>query len=216
MVRALQREHAQAEYQWAAEIVGRLDHLSVRDRMQLVEALAQVPREDFVDPAFASRVREDVSLPIGFRQTISRPSTVAQVLGALELQSNERVLEVGAGSGYLCAVLSRLNVEVFAVERIAPLAKCARACLDRLAFHVHLKVGDGLRGWQQFAPYDAIIVSAALKSEPLLLLAQLSEQGRLIAPMETEAGRQNLVLWRRDEAGVSSTVVGECQFVPAG
>ena len=146
--------------------------------------MGTVPRDEFVPEPFRPDAYEDHPLPIGEGQTISQPYIVAAMLEHLALQASDRVLEVGAGSGYVTALLSELCSEVCSVERYASLASAAEATLLRLGFRkVKIKVGDGSMGWSEHAPFDAILVSAATAEVPPALVEQLKEGGRMILPV---------------------------------
>ena len=180
---------------------------------RLLGAFAKVDRRVFVDPGFQEWAFADVALPIGLGQSISRPSTVAKILAILDVRLGEKVLEVGVGSGYVTALLAALEARVFGIECRGELAQRARAVIDELGFSaVRLRRGDGLQGWPSHAPFDAIVVSTALQSEPKELFQQLSYAGRLVAPVVTKAGRQRLCLWRR---GSDMVDLGPCEFVAA-
>ena len=180
----------------------------------VLDALAAVPRHEFVEEALRERAYDDHPLPIGHGQTISHPSTVALMTDALELGGGERVLEVGTGSGYQTAVLARLCANVYTVERLAPLAAQARRTLDGLGlYNVALRVGDGTIGWNAEAPYDAIIVTAGTPRLPRPFLAQLRAGGRLVVPLGDEDS-QTLVRYSVDSAGVvEEEEIGDCRFV---
>jgi protein-L-isoaspartate(D-aspartate) O-methyltransferase len=187
---------------------------------RLRHAFSVVAREEFIEPALGSRAGEDISLPIGFGQTISKPSTVARMLSSLELSAGERVLEVGTGSGYVLALLGALGVNGFGIERIAALGRIARKRLDRLGYQdLLLKVGDGMRGWSELAPFDAIIVSAAVDAVPNVLFSQLSKSGRLVVPLNVDpapCAKQRLILFRLGENGeMCPEDLGACHFVAA-
>lgn len=185
---------------------------------RLRSALASVPREVFIDPSLFARADEDLSLPIGYGQTISKPTTVVRMLSSLCLSPEERVLEVGVGSGYVLALLGKMGVCAYGIERFAPLARLARGRLDRLGLQdVLLKVGDGMKGWPEVGPFDAIVVSAAVDGIPNELLSQLSPKGRIVAPMNVDhLASQRLVLYRRVAASEYSTEdLGPCHFVSA-
>jgi protein-L-isoaspartate(D-aspartate) O-methyltransferase len=181
---------------------------------RVLEALAGVPRHEFVEEALRGRAYDDHPLPIGHGQTISHPSTVALMTDALELDGEERVLELGTGSGYQTAVLARLCANVYTVERLAPLAAQARRVLDRLGhYNVALRVGDGTIGWNAEAPYDAIIVTAATPRLPRPLLGQLRAGGRLVVPLGDQ-NSQILMRYRVDAEGmVEEEEIGDCRFV---
>jgi protein-L-isoaspartate(D-aspartate) O-methyltransferase len=163
---------------------------------QVRRAFRRVNRRDFVPLAWRGQADANLPLPIGYGQTTSQPSLIAWMIRLLELQPGERVLEVGTGSGYQTAILAELGcVDVFSIEVIPELARQAAERLEQLGYrHIHLREGDGYLGWVEYAPYDAILVSAACTAVPPALGAQLAERGRLVIPLETSEGWQEL--WR--------------------
>src|SRR5215213_5675885 len=166
---------------------------SVRDP-QVLEAMRHVPREAFVEPGCEEFAYEDGPLPIGEGQTISQPYIVALMIEAAELEPGDRVLEVGAGSGYAAAVLGRIAARVHAIERHAALADAAWRRLERLGCdNVELRVGDGTLGWPEAAPFDAILVAAGGPEVPRALKEQLAIGGRLVIPVGGEERRQTLL-----------------------
>jgi len=180
---------------------------------RVLAALARVPRHELVPPEQREHAYEDRPLPIGFEQTISQPYVVAYMTEQLRLRGDERVLEIGTGSGYQAAVLSLLAREVWSIEIVEPLAERARADLARLGFaNVHVRAGDGYRGWPEQAPFDAIIVTAAPGHVPQALVDQLAVGGRMVLPV----GRydQELLLVERDEHGVRRETLIGVRFVP--
>jgi protein-L-isoaspartate(D-aspartate) O-methyltransferase len=181
---------------------------------RVLEAMRQVPRHRFVPPDMWDMAYRDTPLPIGNGQTISQPYIVAYMTQMLHLSPEDRVLEVGTGSGYQVAILSRLAKEVFTIERVASLARHAEQILQDLGYHnVQLRIGDGGYGWPEAAPYDAIIVTAAAPEVPLPLIVQLADGGHLIAPVGP-AGYQDLVrLCRRGEQTQRENLV-PVAFVP--
>lgn len=153
----------------------------------VLEALASVPREQFVDPGDQAEAYRNAPLAIGFGQTISQPLVVALMTGALHPHADQRVLEIGTGSGYQSAVLARLVGEVFSIEIIEALGEGAKTALDGLGVdNVHVRVGDGHGGWPEAGPFDGIIVTAAADAVPDALIAQLKPGGRMVVPL----GRQ--------------------------
>src|ERR1700731_3944901 len=155
----------------------------VRDP-RVLEALRQVPREEFVDPGFEEFAYDDGPLPIGANQTISQPYMVALMIEAAGLRPSDRVLEVGAGSGYAAAVMSRIAARVHAIGRHAQLVEAATRRLQKLGYeNVELRVGDGTRGWPEAAPFDAILVAACGPEVPTTLKEELTIGGRLIIPV---------------------------------
>ncbi len=196
-------------------LVQRLQKAGITDPAVLA-VMRSVPRHLFVDEALASRAYEDTALPIGHGQTISQPYVVASMTEALLAGGRlEKVLEIGAGCGYQTAVLAQLVGEVYGIERIAPLLQRARILLRELGiYNLHLKVGDGVEGWKRSAPFDGIIVAAAAQELPEELLLQLGEGGRMVIPVTSGNGAQELlrVTRRGDEYHCES--LGTVRFVP--
>lgn len=187
----------------------------VRDR-RVLEAMRTVPREAFVPERLAELAYDDTPLPIGEEQTISQPYVVALMAEALELGPGDQVLEIGAGSGYAAALLSRMAREVWAVERHEPLARQARERMERLSYsNVHIIHGDGTLGWPEHAPYDAIVVAAGGPEVPQALLDQLAAGGRLVIPIGPDPRTQNLIRVRHRADGVYAREdLGAVRFVP--
>ena len=182
---------------------------------RVLEAMAAVPRHVFVDPSFWPRAYGDHALPTVEGQTISQPFIVARMLELAALEPDQRVLEIGTGSGYQTALLALLVERVFSVERVADLLRAARARLDSLGVrNAALRHGDGTLGWQEFAPYARVLVAAAAPRVPEALLAQMDEQGVLVIPVGSPT-LQHLEVWRRATSGDwQRTRHGECRFVP--
>ncbi len=187
----------------------------VRDE-RVLEALLTVPREAFVPERLAEFAYDDAPLPIGEEQTISQPFVVALMAEALEIRPGDKVLEIGAGSGYAAAVLSRLAREVWTVERHPSLAREARERMERLGYrNVHVLHGDGTLGWPEQAPYDAVVVAAGAPEVPQALLDQLAANGRLVIPVGSNLLTQNLVrVRRRPDGTVVREDLGGVRFVP--
>lgn len=182
----------------------------------VLTAMATVPRERFVSPSQARAAYDDSPLPIGAGQTISQPFVVGLMVEALALRPTDRALEVGSGSGYAAAVMSRICGHVFGVERHLALVEAARTALERLGYrNVSLRHGDGTLGWPEEAPFDAILVSAGGPSVPAALRGQLARGGRMVIPVGGPGRIQRLVRvlregedeWREDD-------LGEVAFVP--
>jgi protein-L-isoaspartate(D-aspartate) O-methyltransferase len=181
---------------------------------RVLAAMARVPRELFVAPELRSRAYEDAALAIGHGQTISQPYMVARICEALALRGDERVLDVGTGSGYQAAVLAELAAEVHTIERIAELAEQARANLAAAGYErVVVHVGDGTLGVPEHAPYAAIAVAAAAPEPPPSLYDQLRLGGRLVVPVGRRWGQELLVVVRSPEGPAVVRSV-PCRFVP--
>jgi protein-L-isoaspartate(D-aspartate) O-methyltransferase len=202
-----------------ARMVERLRGQGIRDA-RVLDAIAGVPRHVFVDEALASRAYEDTALPIGFRQTISRPFVVARMIEQLASgRELGKALEVGTGCGYQAAVLAQLAREVYSVERIRELLERARANLRSLRLaNLRLAHGDGWQGLERAAPFDSIIVAAAAAQVPDTLVRQLAVGGRMILPVrKTNAGTpdaQRLLLIERNALGCSQRELDPVRFVP--
>lgn len=194
-------------------LVERIQTRGIEDPAVL-SAVAAVPRHRFVPEPMRRRAYDDSALPIGFGQTISQPSLQALYLQTLKLGPDDRVLEIGAGSGYQTALLAELAGNVYAVDRIEELTQRAREVLDELGYrNIALVTKDGTVGWSKYAPYNAILVAAAAPQVPDTLVDQLAPGGRLLIPV---GGRdaQDLRLVTRSEAGTTEESVTGCVFVP--
>jgi len=181
---------------------------------RVLEAMAAVPRHEFVPEPWRKSAYEDRPLPIGHGQTISQPYVVAFMTEKLAPKSTDRVLEIGTGSGYQAAVLAKLVAEVDTIEIVEPLARQAEADLQRLGFkNVRVRAGDGYKGWPERAPFDAIIVTCAPDHIPEPLVAQLKEGGRMIIPVGPN-GDQQLYLLKKRDGKVERDSVLPVRFVP--
>ncbi len=189
--------------------------LGVRDDAVL-QAMRWVPREEFVSEAMREFAYRNAPLPIGSGQTISQPLIVAYMAEALELTATDRVLEIGAGSGYAAAVVSRIAKEVFTVERHRELADAARSRLERLRYdNVHVLHADGTLGWPEHAPFDAIVVAAGAPRVPPALLQQLVIGGRLVIPVGDQQHCQKLIrVTRLGEDDFEREELTDVRFVP--
>ena len=191
-----------------------LKNRGVKDA-RVLEAMADVPRHLFVDEALAHKAYGDHPVPIGENQTISQPFIVAQMTEALSLTGDERVLEVGTGSGYQAAVLAELSYRVYTVERIRSLMIRARTLLEKLGYrNILFKYSDGSVGWAEQAPFDAIIVTAGAPDVPQPLVDQLAPGGRLVIPVGRDRYAQSLLKIVKDAHGrTSRNYLGGCRFV---
>ncbi len=193
-------------------LVQLLESKGIRNR-QVLDVMARIPRHIFLDEALAHRAYENTALPIGFNQTLSQPYTVAKMSELVAECQPRRVLEVGTGSGYQTAVLSRLVTEVYSVERIQPLQARATERLRVLGVdNVWLRHADGVMGWPEMAPFHAIIVTAAPDEIPAGLLNQLADGGRMVIPVG--GSRQKLTVVTRTGNEFQQRVVEEANFVP--
>jgi protein-L-isoaspartate(D-aspartate) O-methyltransferase len=181
---------------------------------RVLSALRKVPREEFVPADYRWESYRDKALPIGYDQTISQPFIVAFMTEELQPQPKDRVLEIGTGSGYQAAILAELVAEVYSIEIIAPLAKNAETTLRRLGYkNVHVKTGDGYKGWPEHAPFDSIIVTCAPERVPQPLLDQLKEGGRMIIPVGVKFA-QELYLFEKKNGRLQQSAVLPVRFVP--
>ena len=181
---------------------------------RVLETMAMVPRERFVPEEISDRAYNDSALPIGHDQTISQPWVVAAICQALALKGDEKVLEVGTGSGYSAAVLAQLASHVWTIERIPELTEGARQALAELGVeNVEVVLGDGSRGLPEHAPYDGVAIHAATPEAPHSLLEQLAPGGRLVAPIATGSA-DLLTSFLRENGKLHQETIGPCRFVP--
>ncbi len=181
---------------------------------RVLAAMAKVPREEFVPQDSRAASYDDGPLPIGYDQTISQPYIVAFMTEQLRPKPSDRVLEVGTGSGYQAAILAELVADVYTIEIVEPLAKNAEATLPRLGYkNIHMKVGDGYKGWPEEAPFDAIIVTCAPDKVPQPLIDQLKDGGRMVIPVG-ERFAQQLYLLEKKNGQLKESVSLPVRFVP--
>jgi protein-L-isoaspartate(D-aspartate) O-methyltransferase len=186
----------------------------VKDQAVL-DVMRRVPRDRFVPADLVSTAYEDHPLPIGYGQTISQPYIVALMTEALMIKPGDRILEIGTGSGYQAAILAELGAEVYSVEIVPELEQQAAERLRGMGYEkIRVRNGDGYFGWQDHAPYDAIIVTAAPDHLPQPLISQLREGGRLIVPIGSPGAVQTLWLFEKIEGEVKASNLGEVRFVP--
>jgi protein-L-isoaspartate(D-aspartate) O-methyltransferase len=206
-----QHDHFRAQREEMVRI--QLAERGIRE-VRVLDAMRYVPRHEFIPEIARQNAYQDRPLPIGEGQTISQPYIVAAMLEHLALKVTDRILEVGTGSGYVTALLSLLVAEVYSVERHAQLAAAAENTLHRLGYrNMHIKVGDGSQGWAEYAPFDAILVSAATAEVPPALFAQLREGGRMMVPIGPSTS-QELQLIRKTGGEPEVKILEGCRFVP--
>lgn len=193
-------------------LINSLRYKGITDE-KLLYAFHKVPREKFISEPFRKYAYEDNALPIECNQTISQPFTVAYMTMALEVQEGNKVLEIGTGSGYQAAVLCELGADVYSIERIEQLYQTAKELLHKLRYMVHLKLGDGSLGWEEHAPFDRIIVTAAAPSVPSALVNQLKIGGKLVVPVGS-LEHQKLYVLTKQEEGADYKVHESFKFVP--
>ena len=182
---------------------------------KVLAAVERVPREEFVPPAFHHQAYENTALPIGEGQTISQPTVVAFMTQELELTDGVKVLEIGTGSGYQAAILSKLCRRVYTVERNRDLYVEVSQKFGRLRLHnIVTRWGDGTKGWPEQAPFDRILVTAAATKVPEALLAQLAPGGVMLLPLGSSPVDQNIVRLRKTPAGIAEEVLWPVRFVP--
>jgi protein-L-isoaspartate(D-aspartate) O-methyltransferase len=180
---------------------------------RVLASMGKVQRHLFMEEALVGEAYKDHPLPIGHKQTISQPFIVAQMTQALGLTGNEKVLEIGTGSGYQTAVLAELCSKVCTIERIRPLMERARYVLHELGYtNILFKSYDGTLGWEEWAPYDAIIITAGTPSVPEPLLGQLVDGGKMVVPVGDKAGQQLIKITRKNGA-YDKKSLGGCRFV---
>ena len=181
---------------------------------KVLTAIGSIPRHLFVSEALMDKAYSDIPLPIGEKQTISQPYIVAEMTQALELKKEDRVLEIGTGSGYQAAILAEIVYRVYSIERIHSLFVKARKLFDKLGYHnIVAKYSDGTTGWSDESPFDAIIVTAGAPEIPKVLVQQLAKGGRMVLPVGNQYS-QELIKISKDETGrIHQTNLGGCRFV---
>lgn len=207
-------EKSGRRYQRLAESMVRnqIEARGIKDP-RVLEAMKSVPRHEFVNESLIDQAYSDHPLPIGDQQTISQPYIVALMTEALQVDKDDRVLEIGTGSGYQAAILAELAYRVYTIERNRTLYERARQILEKLGYYNAIcRYGDGTLGWKEEGPFDAILVTAGAPEVPKPLVDQLKEGGRMIVPVGSSFS-QDLVKLYRDEKGIHQTDLGGCRFV---
>lgn len=184
-------------------------------RTDVLAAIERIPRELFLPASFHDQAYEDQALPIGQGQTISQPQIVAMMTEGLDVSRNQKVLEIGTGSGYQSAVLAHLSRRVYTIERHRSLSQTAEERLQALRIHnVTFRVGDGHKGWPEQAPFERIIVTAAASEMPQILVDQLAPEGVMVVPIGADGGEQILVRVVKTEGTISCRPLANVRFVP--
>lgn len=198
-----------------AMVKDQIERRGIRDRAVL-HALLQVPRHLFVEPDYLSQAYSDSALPIKENQTISQPYIVALMTQSAMLNAGDRVLEIGTGSAYQAAVLAEIVEEVYTIEIVKSLARTVDEKLKKLGYkNVTVRHGDGYRGWQEKAPFDAILITAAAPRIPQLLIDQLKVGGRMVLPLGKTKGSQDLiVLTKLEDGNLKEQFIAAVVFVP--
>ena len=186
----------------------------IKDK-KVLEAMRKVPRHEFVEDYLMPHAYEDTPLPIGLGQTISQPYIVALMTGLLQIEEGDRVLEVGTGSGYQAAILAEITDKVYTIEIFEELGEKARERLKRLGYkNINVKIADGYYGWEEYAPFDAIIVTCAAEHVPPPLLRQLKEGGKMCIPVGGPFQIQTLMLIEKKDSKIISKSILPVRFVP--
>lgn len=184
------------------------------DDIAVLKAIGEVERHQFVPAAMKHFAYDDVALPIGYGQTISQPYTVAFMTQSLQVKPGNKILELGTGSGYQAAILERMGMDVYSIERQYDILLQTQKLFDKLGIRVRTKCGDGTIGWSEFAPYDGIIVTAGSPSVPQSLKKQLAINGKLVIPVGDKVSQKLKIITKLDEENFREEDVPEFKFVP--
>jgi protein-L-isoaspartate(D-aspartate) O-methyltransferase len=193
-----------------------IEQLRLRGELSedVLDAMNKLPREKFVIPSFVNKAYEDSALPIECNQTISQPYTVAYMTSCLRIKKDDKILEIGTGSGYQACLLAMLGARVFSVERIRELFETAKSIINELGFNINLRLGDGSLGWKEFAPFQGIIVTAAAPGTPEVLKSQLAIGGRIVVPVGEKGVQTMYIITRRSETAFDEQTTDRFRFVP--
>lgn len=194
-------------------LADKLEEKGIKDQ-NVLAAIRAIPRHEFVDTALENKAYDDTALPIGARQTISQPYTVAAQTELLQVKKGDKILEIGTGSGYQAAILCHMGAEVYSVERQEKLYHTAKKILNDLGYRPELKLGDGTLGWSAYAPYDGIVVTAGAPEVPEDLIEQLSIGGRLIVPVGSQDSQVMVRVTRVSENEYDEERLQHFKFVP--
>ncbi len=195
------------------DLVDKLRKRGITDE-RVLHSIAEVERDKFVPDALIMHAYKDIALPIGYGQTISQPYTVAYMTQAMNLSSDDKVLEIGTGSGYQAALLENMGMKVYSIERQFEIYVKTQKLFDKLGIRVHTKYGDGTIGWEEYAPYNGIIVTAGSPSVPVSLKKQLAIGGRLVIPVGDKKSQILKIIQKIGEDDFDVTDIPEFAFVP--
>ncbi len=195
------------------ELVDKLSEKGIHD-IYVLKAMGEVERDKFIPIAMKHHAYKDVALPIGYGQTISQPYTVAYMTQSLKLKPGSKVLEIGTGSGYQAALLVKMGMDVYSIERQFDIYSQTQKLFDLLGIRVHTKCGDGTIGWEEFSPYDGIIVTAGSPSIPVSLKKQLTNGGRLVIPVGNKNSQMLKIITKLDQNDFETVDVPQFSFVP--
>ncbi len=195
------------------DLVDKLRKRGITDE-RVLRSVSEVERDKFVPDALKMHAYKDIALPIGYGQTISQPYTVAYMTQALKLSPDDKVLEIGTGSGYQAALLENMGMKVYSIERQFEIYIKTQKLFDKLGIRVHTKYGDGTIGWEEYAPYNGIIVTAGSPSVPVSLKKQLAIEGRLVIPVGDKKSQILKIIQKLDEDDFDVRDIPEFAFVP--
>jgi len=195
------------------ELVDIISEKEISD-IYVLKAISEVERHKFVPEILLAHAYKDVALPIGYGQTISQPYTVAFMTQSLKVKPNSKILEIGTGSGYQAAILYKMGANVYSIERQFEIYERTRKLLDKLQIRVNTKCGDGTIGWEEFAPYDGILVTAGSPNVPPSLMKQLAVGGKLVIPVGDKVSQRLKIITKVDEDKFETVDIPEFVFVP--
>jgi len=195
------------------ELIDIISEKEISD-IYVLKAISEVERHKFVPEILLAHAYKDVALPIGYGQTISQPYTVAFMTQSLKVKPNSKILEIGTGSGYQAAILYKMGANVYSIERQFEIYERTRKLLDKLQIRVNTKCGDGTIGWEEFAPYDGILVTAGSPNVPPSLMRQLAVSGRLVIPVGDKVSQRLKIITKVDEDKFETVDIPEFVFVP--
>jgi len=195
------------------ELIDIISEKEISD-IYVLKAISEVERHKFVPEILLAHAYKDVALPIGYGQTISQPYTVAFMTQSLKVKPNSKILEIGTGSGYQAAILYKMGANVYSIERQFEIYERTRKLLDKLQIRVNTKCGDGTIGWEEFAPYDGILVTAGSPNVPPSLMKQLAVGGKLVIPVGDKVSQRLKIITKVDEDKFETVDIPEFVFVP--